>query len=269
MRLSEFDFYIPKNIILSANGNSFTADNTGKSGARVLISDEFVLKIDTQSSDLKHTYKMLKWLSGKLLVPQIVHYEEENFLSFLLMTKLEGQMACSEKYLEKPKELVKLLTKALKMLWQVPIDGCPYNDFLSQKLETAKYRVKNNLIDLDDVEETTFGENAFKNPKELLDWLYDNKPNVEPVLSHGDFCLPNIFIDDNKISGFIDLGNCALDDKYNDIALCLRSLFHNLSGVYGGKVYPNIDKDLFFNELGITEPDYKKIQYYLLLDELF
>ena len=29
---------------------------------------------------------------------------------------------------------------------------------------------------------------------ELINWLYDNKPEEDFVLSHGDFCLPNIFI---------------------------------------------------------------------------
>ncbi|MCR5104862.1 MAG: hypothetical protein K6B68_10480 [Eubacterium sp.] len=46
-----------------------------------------------------------------------------------------------------------------------------------------------------------------------------------------------------------------------------RSLRHNFDGTYG-KVYPGLDPDSFFEELEI-EPDREKIDYYILLDELF
>ncbi len=45
----------------------------------------------------------------------------------------------------------------------------------------------------------------------------------------GAYCLPNIFMKDNKVSGYIDLGRGGLADKYQDIALCYRSLLHNYS----------------------------------------
>lgn len=121
---------------------------------------------------------------------------------------------------------------------------------------------------MSDSEPTTFGEGGFKNPEELLHWLEAHKPDFEPVLSHGDFCLPNIFVDGGRITGFIDLGDTGVGDKWRDIALGLRSLRHNLDGTFGGKVYPNINPELLFDELGI-EPDWEKIKWYILLDELF
>ena len=96
----------------------------------------------------------------------------------------------------------------------------------------------------------------------------ENKPDEEFVFSHGDYCLPNIFIKGNSISGFIDLGRSGVADKYQDIALCYRSLQHNYNGKYGGKVYKNFNAELLFDELGILS-DWDKIKYYTLLDELF
>ena len=64
-----------------------------------------------------------------------------------------------------------------------------------------------------------------------------------------------------------DMGNCGIADKWEDIAMLYRSLRHNFDGTYG-KVYPGLDPDSFFEELGI-EPDREKIDYYILLDELF
>jgi len=80
--------------------------------------------------------------------------------------------------------------------------------------------------------------------------------------------MPNLFLNKDRFSGFIDLGNCGIADKYQDIALCYRSLLHNFAGVYTGKAYPKLDEEMFFKELGI-EPDWEKIRYYILLDELF
>ena len=51
------------------------------------------------------------------------------------------------------------------------------------------------------------------------------------------------------------------------IALCYRSLVHNFEGRYGGEVYEGFNANILFDELGI-EPDWNKIRYYILLDEL-
>ena len=77
-----------------------------------------------------------------------------------------------------------------------------------------------------------------------------------------------IFIDQDQISALIDLGRSGIADRYQDIALCYRSLKHNFSGVYSGIAYPDFHPDMLFDELDMT-PDYDKIRYYILLDELF
>ncbi len=129
------------------------------------------------------------------------------------------------------------------------------------------YRVENDMVDVDDAEPETYGEGEFKDPYELLSWLETNRPEEELVFSHGDLCLPNIFFQDGKLSGLIDIGNAGVCDKWQDLALCYRSLKHNANGSYA-KVYPGINEDELFKLLGI-EPDNEKLRYYILLDELF
>lgn len=81
--------------------------------------------------------------------------------------------------------------------------------------------------------------------------------------------MPAIFGSHDELTGFIDLGKTGIADKWCDIAICYRSLSHNYSGRYhGGTVYSGYDELSLFRELGI-EPDWKKIRYYILLDELF
>ena len=184
------------------------------------------------------------------------------------MSKIGGKMSCDEYYLDNADILLKALADGLKMLWKVDISGCPVVRDLDTVLNEARLQVENNLVDVDNVDPETFGENGFESPRHLLEWLENNRPTVEPVFSHGDYCLPNIFLDDGQVSGFIDLSRAGVGDKWNDIALCYRSLKHNFSGMYGGKIYEDFNANKLFETLGI-EPDWEKIKYYLLLDELF
>ena len=48
------------------------------------------------------------------------------------------------------------------------------------------------------------------------------------TLIHGDFCLPNILAKDNKIIGFIDLGDAGIGDPWRDYAWAIWSLEYNL-----------------------------------------
>ena len=254
-----------KSILGSSIGSS---DTVGMSEASVLLFDDKVLKIDRICDESENERDVMLWLKDKLPVPEMICHEIYNDRSYLLMSKLSGVMSCDKLYLTRPQELTQILATGLKMLWDINILKCTYNFSLNKKLEMARYNVEHNLVDVDNVEPDTFGENGFESPKHLLDWLEHNRPEEDFVFSHGDYCLPNIFIEDGKISGFLDLGKTGCADRYQDIALCYRSLKDNFEGTYGGGIYEGFDPDSLFTELGI-EPDWDKIKYYILLDELF
>lgn len=260
----------PERIKALVAGKNFTSDDIGKSQAKVLMFDDCVLKIEDASSKIDETVAVICWLEGKLPVPKVIAYEKDETagLQYLLMSRVTGKMSCDDYYMSRPKELCELLAQGLKLLWSVDISDCPRKITLDDELEEARYRVENNLIDMSDAEPTTFGPDGFENPKALLEWLENNRPEREPVLSHGDFCLPNVFIDGDRLGGFIDLGDTGVNDKWLDIALCYRSLKHNADGTWGEKIYEDFNPDFFFEALGI-EPDWDKIKYYILLDELF
>lgn len=255
---------IPYGIERIIGDRKYIVDNVGMSSSKVICFDDMVLKTDVEQSELA----VMQWLDGKLPVPKILAYETADDVNYLLMSRINGDMLCENRYMNNPKVLVKLLAEALNMLWGIDLTDCPCDFSLDKKLKIAQYRVENNLCDTDDAEPETYGSNGFANPKELLKWLISNKPNETFCLSHGDFCLPNIFAYNGKINGFIDLGRCGTADKYQDLALCYRSLRHNLQGKYTGKAMENFDAYNLFVELGI-QPDMELINYYILLDELF
>lgn len=249
----------------------YEIDDIGMSDSSVLVYGSKVLKVQKDNEESENEYRMMQWLQGKLPVPMVYAYEISDDKAYLLMSKCEGQMACCHEYMRNPAVQGKLLADGLKKLWSIDISDCPSEQRISYKLDKARYNVENNLVDLDNVQPDTFGEKGFRNPMELLQWLCDNIPDEEPVLSHGDFCLPNIFGIRDEVTGYIDLGQAGIADKWCDIALCYRSLSNNYNGKYkyhGNNTYSDYDDLLLFRELGI-EPDWEKIRYYILLDELF
>lgn len=261
--------HIPNEIQKIIKDLPYSVDGVGMSGSTILEFEEMVLKIEKPNSRFDNMVNVMRWLEEKLPVPKVICVAKENGMNYLLMSRVKGKMSCDEYFLEHPDELCEHLATALRMLWSIDISDCPTVRDIDCELKDAKRQVENKLYDLDDAEPGTFGENGkFQTPEDLLKWLEDNKPEYEPVFSHGDFCLPNILIDNGKISGFIDLGDAGIGDKWRDISLCYRSLIHNFDGTFGGKVYENFSPELLFEKLGIG-PNRKKLEYYILLDELF
>ena len=81
---------------------------------------------------------------------------------------------------------------------------------------------------------------------------FESEENSGGDFVHGDFCLPNILIKDNRVSGFIDIENCGCGDKRFDIAWAVWSLGYNL----GTSKYTK----LFLDSIGcdFSREDYEK-----------
>ena len=259
---------VPVSIRQRIAGKAFQTDGVGLSDAQVVLFNDCVLKIAPYQKKNEETVCVMRWLENKLPVPRVLCYECDGDRQYLLMSRMPGKMACDPYYLERPGELVARLAEVIQMLWSVDVSDCPRSRDQGSELAAARFRVENRLVDVNRVEPTTFGPGGFRDPEQLLAWLERNRPDYEPALSHGDLCLPNIFLDQGRISGLIDLGETGIGDKWRDIALCYRSLKWNAEGAYGGRVYPNTHAEALFGALGIA-PDYEKLRYYLLLDELF
>ena len=256
----------PEKIKSLIGTEQYEKDTIGMSSASILLFQDKVLKVTDADEEAENEAGIMRWLQGRLPVPKVLCHEIYKGRSYLLMSKLPGVMACDTSLLSNPQRLTAILAEGLKQLWQVEISDCPFDNGLDKKLEMARYSVEHGLVDVDNVEPETFGKDGFRDPAHLLDWLMENRPEEEFVFSHGDFCLPNLFVKNDKISGFLDLGKCGRADRYQDIALCYRSLQHNFNGKYGS--HAGFDPNLLFELLGIG-PDYNKIKYYKLLDELF
>jgi len=260
---------MPEEIKKRIEGLAWAYDEIGLSGSSILLFDEMVLKIEQRSRSSESERKLLEWLYGKLPIPRVIAAETKDACSYLLMSRLPGEMACSASNLEKMEQTVKALAKGIRTLWQIDTARCPCSNGIAERLVQAQSNIENGQVETDDFEIETFTTEGFSDVSDLYGYLEQNRPQEDLVFSHGDYCLPNVFVSGCEVTGFLDWGNGGIADRWQDIALCVRSLRHNCMEYagYDEAAYQKY-RTLFFSELGIA-PDEEKIRYFILLDELF
>ncbi len=245
----------------------YQSDDIGKSGAQVCLFKDYVLKIRPVGGWDTLDTRVLQWIGGRLPAPRVAAHVVEDGRDWLLMTRIRGTMLCRPEIMAKPSLLLDCLAEGLHRLWAADTAGCPFTYSCQEELDIAERAIREGRYSPDDCEPETFGPGGFADPEALLDWLRRNAPEEARVVTHGDYCLPNLFTDGKGLSGMIDLGGCGLADPWRDLSLGWRSLKHNSDGHYGA-VYPDIDPDDLFRAAGVPK-DPEKLRYYLLLDELF
>ncbi|UOQ50135.1 aminoglycoside 3'-phosphotransferase [Gracilibacillus caseinilyticus] len=199
----------------------------------------------------------LQWLRGKLPVPEVVYYDMDHQNEYLLMTEVKGTNASDQIHLANVTDLIKQVGTGLQVLHHINTKDCPFNQTLEPKIAEAKRRAENSLVDEEDFDGIRKGMKA----SELFEELLCNKPNNEDlVFTHGDYCLPNIILSKGKVSGFIDVGRAGVADRYQDVALAIRSITSN----FGKEYIP-----YFLEGYGMTDVDETKMDYYQLMDEFF
>ena len=255
-----FNYKLTDNVLNFIKSSLLEEVNIGCSDSQVFkIKKEdntFFLKI-AKKGLLTKEYEKLKWLDGKLNVPKIILYDFTFDTEYLITESIHGEMICSSYYLSNPEVGIKIIAEAFNQIYKVDIKNCPFDVSINYKLNLISDNVKNNLVKDKDLKEETLKK--YGSVANVLEFLKNNKFDDEICFSHGDTSLPNIFASQDKFIGFIDVGECGLADKWFDLAICEKSIKRN----YGEKYI-----DLFYKELKII-PDRQKIDYYLLMMELY
>lgn len=259
---------IPDSIRRHLPAGEFTVDSIGRSDAQVMIFSDRVLKIEKECNMSANEHNMMHWLQGKLPVPEIIASEQLDGMRYLLMSRIPGKYLCDAFYLDDQERLAELVAESLQRMWAVDIDNCPTNLTLEQKFTEIEAGLRGGWITREQAAQPeTYGSGGFESPAQLFDWLIKHRPEETPVLSHGDFCLPNMFADHSGLTGIIDLGYAGIADQWVDIEKVLWSMWANTTGVFGGPSR-HFDRRFLFETLNM-EPDDDKLRYYSLLSELF
>ena len=86
--------------------------------------------------------------------------------------------------------------------------------------------------------------------------LEESVPTDEDlVVCHGDYCPPNALLAAGRVTGYVDLGELAVADRWRDIAIGGWSTGWNFGTEY---------EPLFYEAYGV-EPDPGRIRFYRLL----
>ncbi|MCB8942192.1 MAG: aminoglycoside 3'-phosphotransferase [Ardenticatenaceae bacterium] len=256
---------LPSTLTQRLIGYRWSRDTLGESGANTFrlqgANEVLYLKtaVSPHTASLQAEAQRIQWLNGRLPVPQLLEFAVTEEGAYLLMTAVPGVnlTSCNDKTDSEKETAVRLLAEGLHQLHSLPLAACPFNHRLEVQIEKARQRVIAGLVDEDDFDEERWGRPT----ADLFQELLATRPAEEDVVfTHGDYCLPNVMVENGRLSGFIDVGNAGLADRYQDLALCTRSLAYNFGAGW---------EKLFWQCYGVSQPDNDKLAFYRLLDEFF
>lgn len=179
--------------------------------------------------DVAAEVSRLDWVDRFVPAPRPLAHGERAGLCWLLTRGLPGRSAVDPVWQNRPAVAVAALGRALRRFHdEVPAASCPFGWSVAERVGR-------------------FGLDRC--------WV-ERAPGLDPVVCHGDACNPNFLLhDDGTFSGYVDLGNLGVADRWADLAPALLSLGWN----YG----PGWER-IFLDAYGI-EPDAARQTYYTAL----
>lgn len=223
-------------------------DSSCSAEAQVLFIDKgegYYLK-KAQKGSLKTEAELTEYFHKKKLATEVLGYESGDY-DWLLTKKVQGEDCTYGQYLDEPKKLCDTIALLLRQLHEVDFSTCPVNRVKSY-IETVEQSYKRGHFDNDLTDETRkIGR------EEAYRIACENKHILKSeVLLHGDYCLPNIMLDNWNFSGFIDLGNGGIGDRHIDLFWGAWTLKYNL----GTDRY----RDRFFEAYGRDKVEFDKFE---------
>lgn len=143
---------------------------------------------------------------------------------WLLTERVVGEDCTHTTCLADPRRLADTTATLLRALHETDPAGCPVQDHTARYFTTAERNYRAGRFDpayWDGDEPLTAGR-AWQIAQE-------SRPHFRnEVLLHGDYCLPNIMLDNWTFSGFIDLGNGGVGDRHVDLFWGAWTLRYNV-----------------------------------------
>ena len=256
---------VPTSLAEAVAGMSWARDLVGAAGARVHrlhAPDRATLYLKQGQGEVADevTAEMvrLRWLGQHWPTPEVRGFVSVGDEAWLLMSAIPGLTAQQE--LEaRPEGRVAVATSLaqhLRGLHALSVDLCPFNAQHPLRLLQARERIDAGQVDQSDFDD----ERAGLTPEQVFAQLADLLPmDSDLVVTHGDYSLDNILLHEGRVTGVIDVGRVGIADHYQDLAILWNGL---------GELGEDLQA-LFLRAYGIIEPDQRKLQFHLALDEPF
>ena len=210
------------------------------------------------ADEISDEMSRLRWLGGHVPMPSVVHFVRTSNAAWLLMTEVPGETAyevmgaCPDRRAA----IVDAVAAFLHRIHAIPTGKCPFTSNHEYRLLRARARIDADLVDEDDFDEERDGWSA----EQVWDAMHGLLPfQADPVVTHGDYSLDNLLIRDGEVVGCIDAGRVGLADRYQDLAIAWNCL-----GEFGASL-----QERFLVQYGVQDLDRRKLEFHLMLDELF
>ena len=219
---------------------------------------------DRPAASLAGERDRVTWAAKRLAIsglrsPKAAAYGERacdvGLWSYLLTDAVEGQ-PLHEAMGDGPIRAGRLMGRALRALHALDASGCPGWATPDDLLARAERNVRDGNASSQFL--------RTRDPaaaRRLLKRLATRPPTAfDPVVCHGDYCLPNVLAGLDDACGLVDLGSLAVADRHLDLAAAVRSLRHN-----GGR--DDVVR-VFLNWYGPDRVDEARLRWYGDLCEL-
>ncbi len=201
-------------------------DSSCSPEARVLFLDKdegYYLKI-AHSESLAAENGMTRYFHGKGLSAEVLCYLTEDEKDYFITRRVRGEDGTHATYLADPKRLCDKMAESLRALHECDHHGCPVMDRTADYLKMVEENYKAGKGDPSFL--SAYGcftaDEAYAEVKKNAPYLKND------VLLHGDYCLPNIMLDNWRLSAFIDVGNGGVGDRHIDLFWGVWTLWYNL-----------------------------------------
>ena len=249
--------YIPEYIARYLRGYQSTGENLRTASAAFVYHFSragdlgFYLKINAQCEvvGLRPEAEHMRWLEGKLDIPQVIHYMEEGGRQYLLSEALPGQPAHWRNQHGDKGQLVQILAAGLRKIHAVDIGNCPFDRSIDALIERVEKQLSLGYLGREYLD-----AGGWQTATEALIWLDQHRPSGEDlVFLHGDYCLPNVLVEDGALTGFVDWGYAGAGDRWIDLVACAHSVQRNLGAEWS---------EVFLKAYGVGEMDREREAYY-------
>lgn len=197
---------------------------------------------------LKREAEMTAYFHSKGLGTEVLYYFSGD-ADWMLSARVRGEDCTHAQYLDDPKRLCDIIAYELRRLHELDFSDCPIQDRMSEYFALAEENYHTGNYDKSSFPDS-FG---YRSADEAWAVLENGKSAINGrVLLHGDYCLPNIMLEDWKFGKFIDLGNGGVGDRHVDLFWGAWTLWFNLK--------TDKYRERFFDAYGRDKVDEEKIK---------
>jgi len=199
----------------------------------------------------------MRWAAQHLPVPTPLEEGSDAGIDWLVTGALGGADATDPSLLADVEGLVVVLAEGLRAFHDAaPVATCPFDFRVDAALEHARGRVDRGIVSGD---EHFHAEFSNLTPTEAMRRLERTRPHEEDlVVCHGDYCPPNVLLSGGVVTGYLDLGELGVADRWWDLAVATWAVTWN----YGAG-----HEERFLAAYGV-ERDAARTEYYRLLYDL-